>query len=342
MNIKKNLSIIVFSLILVSVFAPIVKAETVANLKAQIVSIQNQITQIKSQLDAITRALTSIANGLSNLTGTTSTPTPLFPPTPSTPILPPTPIIIIPPYKCPDINNDSVVDMKDTAITARAVDTCSGNASYNALGDVNGDNCITITDVNYVAKFFGKSASTIAQCKTATQIQDEITTITNTITQMVEQVKVTTPPPNESGYKCPDINSDSVVDMKDTAITARAVDTCSGNASYNALGDVNWDNCINITDVNYVAKFFGKAISAITQCTTIPPLPPTSCPDINSDGKIDMRDTAISAKAANTCSGSALYNALADVNKDNCITEIDINYIASFFGQNASAIGPCQ
>jgi conjugal transfer/entry exclusion protein len=67
MNIKKNLSIIIFSLAVFAFFAPVVKAETVESLRAQILSIQNQVNQIRNQLDIITKALTSLAEGLSKL-----------------------------------------------------------------------------------------------------------------------------------------------------------------------------------------------------------------------------------------------------------------------------------
>ena len=133
-------------------------------------------------------------------------------------------------YKCPDINGDKVVDGSDTIIISAALNTCTGNTKYDARGDVNGDNCITNTDLNYVNKYFGKKAGDVTQCQAAL----------------------------EASYKCPDINGDKTVNLQDTMTVSLAYGTCLGDTKYDAREDFNGDNCINDTDLNYVNKYYGK------------------------------------------------------------------------------------
>ncbi len=54
--------------------------------------------------------------------------------------------------------------------------------------------------------------------------------------------------------------------------------------------------------------------------------------DLNNDGKVDMIDVAIAAKAFGTKPGDARWNAVVDVNKDGQIDMRDIALIAKNFG----------
>jgi hypothetical protein len=85
------------------------------------------------------------------------------------------------------------------------------------------------------------------------------------------QTKVTVNPITtrlETEYRCPDLNSDGKIDILDVSIISLSINTCLGNTKYDARGDVNYDNCINSTDLNYVNKYYGKNISEISQCKT--------------------------------------------------------------------------
>jgi len=331
-------------------------------------------------------------------------------------------------WKCPDINRDGQVDMKDIGVVSGIVNVCSGQANYNAAADVDYDNCITKTDLDYVTKYFGKKMADIAQCK---------------------GVVITKPLAKpESECKCPDLDGSGQVDMKDIGLVSGAVNTCSGQAKYIASADVDSSGCIDEADLNYVTKYFGKKLGEINQCKGVVITNPTlwvtisaepssgmmplndvdlianvggtatgpvnytfycnradtgtnitsnwcrkqdnvnlnsltatdccdfaitgtytakvivergslqaeartsikvsskpetewKCPDIDNNGQVDMRDIGLVSGATNTCSGQANYNAAADVDYDNCITMSDVNYVTKYFGKKAGDISQC-
>ena len=148
-------------------------------------------------------------------------------------------------YKCPDLNGDGTVDILDAIITSNTVGKCSGTSGYDARGDVNGDNCVTSVDQNFIAKYANQTISNITQCKAVTPTPP------------------TTPEPE---YKCPDLNGDGTVDILDAIITSNSFGKCSGNSGYNSKGDVNGDNCVTSVDQNFVAKYINQTATGITQC----------------------------------------------------------------------------
>ena len=168
------------------------------------------------------------------------------------PISPITPPIVPVPntnYKCPDLNNDGSIDILDVAMISVNFNACTGNVKYNSSADVNGDGCLNNTDLNYIQKYFGKKLTEVTQCK---------------ITPIIPPIV----PVPDTNYKCPDLNGDGSIDINDIAIISTGYNTCSGNAKYNTKGDVNGDNCLNSTDLNYVQENFGKTKSQIPQCIT--------------------------------------------------------------------------
>jgi hypothetical protein len=54
--------------------------------------------------------------------------------------------------------------------------------------------------------------------------------------------------------------------------------------------------------------------------------------DLNSDGKVDMRDIAAAAKAFGTVSGDSTWNPACDVNPDLRVDMTDIALISHNFG----------
>jgi Ca2+-binding EF-hand superfamily protein len=222
-------------------------------------------------------------------------------------------------YKCPDVEGDGKVDMSDIATASLNTGACLGSAKYNSAADVDRDGCITITDVTFITKFFGKNASDIEQCKGVTYYSLTLATTGQGVTspsagtyprRQGERVTITATPAtdwyfsswqgadnnstnpttvtitgnktvtalfkqkaaarSEPQYKCPDVNGDGKVDMSDIATASLNTGACLGNAKYNSAADVDWDECITITDVTFITKFFGKIASEIEQCGGIP------------------------------------------------------------------------
>ena len=304
-------------------------------------------------------------------------------------------------YKCPDINGDKTVNLQDTMTVSLGYGTCSGNAKYDARGDVNGDNCIDDTDLNYVQKYYGKKAGDVTQCQAALEASykcpdingdgtinlldvtavsfnlgaclgdakydtrgdvDGDNCLTSTDSNFInknygkntagipqcQSTQVIQPTVSEANYKCPDINGDKTVNLQDTMTVSLGYGTCLGYAKYDPRGDVNGDNCINNTDLNYIQKYFGKNTADITQCLPGQVIQPTvseanyKCPDINGDKVVDGSDTIIISVALNTCTGNTKYDARGDVNGDNCITDIDLNFVNKYFGKALANIAQCN
>ena len=55
--------------------------------------------------------------------------------------------------------------------------------------------------------------------------------------------------------------------------------------------------------------------------------------DVNGDGKVDMQDIGIVARAFGTSPGAPRWNPAADVNGDGTVDMRDIALVASHFGQ---------
>ena len=146
-------------------------------------------------------------------------------------------------YKCPDINGDGKVDILDVTIISGKIGACTGSANFDARGDVDGDNCLTNTDLNFVQKYYGKKSTEITQCK-----------------------GVIIPPKPESDYKCPDVNGDGVVNISNITLISGRLNLCKGMTNYDERGDVDGDGCLTSIDLNYVQKYYGKKAEEIDQC----------------------------------------------------------------------------
>jgi hypothetical protein len=57
--------------------------------------------------------------------------------------------------------------------------------------------------------------------------------------------------------------------------------------------------------------------------------------DLNVDGKVDIRDIAIAAKAFGSLPGDPRWDPRSDINKDNRVDVIDMVSIALKFGNTA-------
>jgi len=90
------------------------------------------------------------------------------------------------------LNGDGVVNIYDVVIISANLGACEGAANYNEKGDVDWDGCLTTNDVNFVQKYYGKTAAEIAQCKgetTLKYIERMIASIADAISQLTERVK---------------------------------------------------------------------------------------------------------------------------------------------------------
>jgi len=59
-------------------------------------------------------------------------------------------------------------------------------------------------------------------------------------------------------------------------------------------------------------------------------------PDVNGDGKVDMKDIALAGRAFGTVPGDARWNPFADINLDNKVNLFDIALVARKFGKHYS------
>jgi len=76
--------------------------------------------------------------------------------------------------RCPDINNDNVVNYLDLAILTDSMDYCSGDNDYNNLADLTGDGCVNDKDTQYLQNFdyWLKNRSSIPVCLKLSNVWD--------------------------------------------------------------------------------------------------------------------------------------------------------------------------
>ena len=183
------------------------------------------------------------------------------------------------------------------------------------------------------------------QAEMARLLTQQISIVQNQIAQLQTELQTKTLAKPESEYKCPDLNRDGIVDLYDTIIISARLNTCQGAANYDPRGDVDKDGCLTSNDLNFVQKYYGKNSSEIVQCkgVIIPPVPESQyrCPDLNNDGKVDVFDAVTVNSALNACKGDAKYEERIDVDKDNCITTNDSNFVNKNYGKKAADIPQC-
>lgn len=168
-----------------------------------------------------------------------------------------------------------------------------------------------------------RQSSYIAQASVAPTIYCIGSCLTSAPTQSITK-KV--PPP------CADLNTDGVINYKDVGIVGSVLNSCNGNANFNAKYDINGDGCINQKDVDILNTKYGQS----TTCSQA-----TVCPDIDSDGTVNYKELGRIGAAFNTCSGDAKYNSLADLNGDNCVNNGDLLIVDKYFNVSRGDIPAC-
>jgi len=143
------------------------------------------------------------------------------------------PFIVSNQSSCPDLNSDGKVNYIDLGIITSILNTCSGDTGYNAKNDINGDNCINQKDVDIINTQYGQ-ATTCAQASS-----------------------------------CPDIDANGIVDYRDLGRVGSAINTCSGNASYNSTFDLNEDNCVNNGELLIIEKYYNFLSDNIPICISL-------------------------------------------------------------------------
>ena len=147
-------------------------------------------------------------------------------------------------YSCPDLNSDGIVNIYDVTMVSAKLNSCQGDSNYNPKGDVDGDGCLTNTDLNFVQKYYGQKTAEISQC----------------------QGVVTPPTKPESEYSCPDLNSDGIVNIYDVTMISAKLNSCQGDSNYDPKGDVDGDGCLTNTDLSFVQKYYGQKTAEVSQC----------------------------------------------------------------------------
>jgi len=373
MNFRKIILIVTSLFILVGILiksAPVIKAITIDDLLPQITNLQNQINQLKKQIAEIEKTINSLAESISQLTRkVTITPKPEVTAenieeqissitetisylTQDLQKISPTPTKPESEFKCPDITGDGKVDIKDIAIISKGINTCAGQTNYDARGDVDGDNCLTNTDLSFVSKYFGKLSKDISQC------QGIVIPVLPTLSVSLSASPSSgTAPLNgvdlmaivsgtASGY----INYTFYCNRLDigTDLTSGWCQKKDGlsQTTYTAIGCCNFSSA-GIYMVKIIVERGSLQAEARTTVQVNAPVTVKSesefkCPDITGDGKVDIKDIAIISKGINTCAGQTNYDARGDVDGDNCLTNTDLSFVSKYFGKNASEIEQCK
>jgi hypothetical protein len=163
---------------------------------------------------------------------------------------------------------------------------------------------------------------------------------TNTATAILDN----TPPTTTLTIGEPKYISDTTYVTPDTPFTLGAIDTGSGIYSiayriYSVTYDSGWLTYmkpLNLTwlcDGNYTIAFnstdnvFNVENTNYFNVTLVGP-------DVNGDGKVDMSDIALAARAFGTVPGDARWNQIADINLDGKVDLRDIALVARMFGKH--------
>jgi len=217
-----------------------------------------------------------------------------------------------PEYKCPDINGDGKVDGMDVVTVSRALGTCQGNTGYNSAVDMDGDECITQTDSNFVSKFSGQSTNTITQCGGIPRYS---------LTIAVSGQGTTSPVIGTYTYR------------QGEQVTITATPTPGWDFSSWQGADNNSTNPTTVTITT------NKTVTALFK---LKPESAYKCPDINGDGTVNGMDVVTVSRALGACMGNTSYNPATDFNGDGCVNQTDNDFVVKFFGQNVSQIAQCK
>jgi hypothetical protein len=242
--------------------------------------------------------------------------------------------------------------MKDIYAVNLGLNTCFGDLKYNAKGDVDGDNCITPIDLNFVSKYYGKKIGEITQCKGLVTPSPTLFVTLSAIpssgtapltgVDLIANVSGTATGPTNYTFYCN--RSDSGTNV--TSDWCHKKDGINEN-SYTATDCCNFSSAGIYTAKVVIEKGTLQAESRLNIQVNPPPLSfkPESeykCPDVNGDGIVDMKDIYAVNLGLNTCFGDLKYNAKGDVDGDNCLTITDLNFVQKYYAKNASEIEQCK
>jgi hypothetical protein len=249
--------------------------------------------------------------------------------------------------KCPDLDGNGLIDMRDITIVSKAANTCLGQENYNSVADIDYNDCINLADLNYVTKYFGKKIEEIAQCAGAIITHPTLgVTISASPSSGVMPLTGVDLTANVFGTATGSINYTFYCNRSDTGtnITSGWCQKKDGitQSTFTAM------DCCNFSAIGtYTAKVIVERGNLQAEARTIikvnaKPESEWKCPDLDGNGQVDMGDIGLVSGAVNTCSGQANYNPVADVDYDNCITMTDVNYITNYFGKKSQDITQCQ
>jgi len=194
MNFKRIVLIFAFLFISVGLlgYISVAKAQTMEELSTQIAALKKQITDYQKEIAELQAKITALQNEMAKLLAKQIALLQSQIAQLQTQLLAKPPTKPESEYKCPDLNGDGVVNIYDITIISARLNTCQGATNYDPRGDVDGDNCLTNTDLNYVNKYYGKSISEITQCgggTTLEYIERMVASIADAISQLTKGVK---------------------------------------------------------------------------------------------------------------------------------------------------------
>jgi predicted GH43/DUF377 family glycosyl hydrolase len=90
---------------------------------------------------------------------------------------------------------------------------------------------------------------------------------------------------------------------------------------------------------NYSLRIMGSGGGVTESMTQSINLRVAFNPDINKDGRVEMKDVAIVARAFGSTSGDPNWNPMADLNKDGVVDKTDITMVVESFGKTVYSAG---
>lgn len=215
-------------------------------------------------------------------------------------------------YNFGDVNQDGVIDVDDTVLLCSFLAYQTPNEVQTILSDVNGDDELTINDLDCLAYYLRYEPHQFRYLETYTYDDDE------PVEEPVEEPEYTP----ISG----DTNLDGKVSIADaTMIEWHLEDGYAIKPQGLINADVNKDGVVNQIDANLIRKLDKGSLDSFDY----------NFGDINFDGRIDAVDVlCLKGYLAFPFGASKTTKIVADVNGDGKINYSDVNCLRRYIRSN--------
>lgn len=194
---------------------------------------------------------------------------------------------------CADFNADTYINSQDDQFVFDHLNTCTGQANFDARYDINQDGCITNADRSCV---YNAPVKTNVLCQAC--------------------------------VKCMDLDGDTNVTGFDTNMTTNMTyGACTGNQNFVPSLDINDDGCLTQADSLCMTNAQGTGpLSCYVSAAC------SSCLDVTANGTVDVNDVYDVQYYLWQCRGGWGYEAKYDINNDGCILEDDVTCVENGIG----------